>query len=68
MTLDIDGEFRRGALARLKLGDGGQSEAVSPGLSPSVDFKESFNLARHDSCKQDVLHLYLLSSEITKFI
>jgi hypothetical protein len=28
-----------------KLDDGGQSEAVSSGLSPTVDFKESFNIA-----------------------
>jgi len=48
--------------------DGGQPEAVSPGLSPTVDFKESFNIARHDRRKQDVLHLCPLTLKITRFI
>jgi hypothetical protein len=52
----------------LDLDDGGQSEAVSPGLSPTVDFKESFNIACHDRRKQDVLHLCPLSPKITWFI
>ena len=47
---------------------GGQSEIVSPGLSPAVDFKESFNIARHDRRKQDVLHLCPLCPKITMFI
>jgi hypothetical protein len=51
-----------------ELNDGGQSEAVSPGFSPTVDFKESFNIARHDRRKQDVLHLCPLSLKITRFI
>lgn len=52
----------------LELDDGGQSEAVSPGLSPTVDFKESFSIARHERRKQDVLHLCPLSTKITRFI
>jgi hypothetical protein len=55
-------------VTELELDDGGQSEAVSPGLSPTVDFKESFNIARHDRRKQDVLHLCPLSPKITRFI
>jgi hypothetical protein len=55
-------------LTELELDDGGQSEAVSPGLSPTVGFKESFNIARHDRRKQDVLHLCPLSLKITRFI
>jgi hypothetical protein len=55
-------------VTELELDDGGQSEAVSPDLSPTVDFKESFNIARHDRRKQDVLHLCPLSPKITRFI
>jgi hypothetical protein len=39
--------------------DGGRSEAVSPGLSPTVGFKESPNITRHDRRKQDVRMLPL---------
>ena len=55
-------------LTELELDNGGQSEAVSPGLSPTVDFKESFNIARHDCRKQDVLHLCPLCPKVTGFI
>ncbi len=48
--------------------DGGQSEAVSPGLSPTVGLKESSNIARHDRHKQDVLPLCPLSLKITMLI
>jgi hypothetical protein len=50
----------------LKLDDGGQSKAVSSGLSATVHFKESFNIARHDHRKQDVLHLCTSLSENNK--
>ena len=37
-------------------------------LSPTVHFKESFNIVRHDCRKQEVLHLCPLSPKITMFM